>query len=509
MRSIAAAVRTVTTVATVAIVLSAVTLPAAAQTRAPLAGLDAYVAQVVKDWNVSGLAIAVVKGDSTLFMKGYGVKELGKPDPVTPNTLFSIGSNTKSFTAAVVGMLVDEGKMRWDDKVTRWLPGFQLYDPYVTREINLRDVLSHRSGLGRRGDMNWLLGGYSRAETLRRIRYLPPSQGFRVESGYQNTMFLAAGEAAAAAAGMSWDDLVRKRIFEPLLMGYSNTSTRELANAPDVAQPHGMRDGALKPIPWRNIDNVGPAGSINSSVAEMTRYLRFINDGGTFEGKQLLKPATLRLIQTMHTVAAFTPDTLFPSVHFRGYGLGWGLSDYRGRKVAQHSGGIDGMLSWMLVIPEEKLGVMILTNGDNHMAGPPLLYYIMDNVLAGSSRDWNAIMRKQFTTQAAAAEAREKQRDATRAAESQPSRPLTAYAGTFADSLWGEVKVSVDGNRLLVDGPGVAGGAMEHWQYDTFRLAWKDAQFGKNDVVFVLDQNGNPTTLRIENPQEPMVFRKR
>ncbi len=483
--------------------------PAAAQRANSLAGLDAYVAQAVKDWSVPGLAIAVVQGDSALFMKGYGVRELGKPDPITPNTLFSIGSNTKSFTAAAIGMLVDEGKMRWDDKVTRWLPGFQLYDPYVTREINLRDALSHRSGLGRRGDMNWLLAGYSRAETLRRIRYLPPSQSFRTENGYQNTMFLAAGEAAAAAAGMSWDDLVTQRILRALGMTRSNTSTKALAGESDVATPHGMRDGALKPIPWRNIDNIAPAGSLNSSVAEMTHYLRFINDGGTYEGKQLLKPATLNVIHTIHTVSPFMPDTLFPSVHFRGYGLGWGLSDYRGRKVMQHSGGIDGNLSWMLVMPEEKIGIMILTNGDNHSVGPAVLYYVMDNLLAGSSRDWNAIMLKQFKTQAAAAKAREKQREASRAAESSPSRPLSAYAGTFADSLWGEIKVSVEGNRLLVEGPGVAGGAMEHWQYETFRLTWKDEQFGKNDVTFSLDRDGKPVLLRIDQQQEPMIFRRR
>jgi hypothetical protein len=167
------------------------------------------------------------------------------------------------------------------------------------------------------------------------------------------------------------------------------------------------------------------------------------------------------------------------------------------------------MLSWMLVMPEEKLGIMILTNGDNHSAGPPLLYYIMDQVLTGASRDWNAIMRKQYTTQVAAAQAREKQREAARNAETSPSRPLTAYAGTFADSLWGEIKVSVDGNRLQLEGPGIAGGAMEHWQYDTFKLAWKDAQFGKTDVVFVLDREGNPTTVRIENQQEPMIFKKK
>lgn len=484
-------------------------VPASAQRTNPLAGLDAYVAQVVKEWSIPGLAIAVVKGDSTLFMKGYGVRELGKTDPATPNTLFAIGSNTKSLTAAAVGMLVDEGKMRWDDKVTRWLPGFQLYDPYVTREITMRDVLSHRSGLGRRGDMLWILSAYNRAEVLRRIRYLQPNAGFRTELGYQNMMFLAAGEAAAAASGLSWDDLVTQRILRPLGMTHSNTSTRDLARETDVASPHGTRDAVLKPIPWRNIDNIAPAGSINSSVAEMTHYLRFINNGGTWEGKQLLKSGTLGVIHTIHTVTPFSPDTLFPSVHFRGYGLGWGLSDYRGRKVMQHSGGIDGMLSWMLVMPEEKLGVMILTNSDGHGGGTPILYYILDNFLSGSSRDWNAHMLKQFKTQTAAAEAREKQRDASRAAESAPSRPLTEYAGTYADSLWGEMKVTAEGNRLVAEGPGMAGGTLEHWQYDTFRITWKDAAFGKNDVTFSLDRDGKPVSLRIEHQQEPMILRRR
>jgi CubicO group peptidase (beta-lactamase class C family) len=491
-----------------AVALLLIASPAAAQ-KNRLAGLDAYTAKAVKEWNVPGLAIVVVKGDSTLFMKGYGLRELGKPDPVTPNTLFSIGSNTKSMTAAVIGMLVDDGKMRWDDKVTRWLPGFQLYDPWVTREINMRDVLSHHSGLGRRGDMNWMLSGYNRAETLRRIRYLPPNGQFRQDYGYQNTMFLAAGEAAAAASGMSWDDLLAQRLLRPLGMTHTNTSTKAFVNESDVATPHGMRDGVLKPIPWRNIDNVGPAGSVNSSVSEMRYYLRFINNRGTFAGKQLLKPGTLATIHTIHTPLGFQPDTLTPSVHFRGYGLGWGLSDYRGRKVAQHSGGIDGNLSWMLVMPEEKLGIMILTNGDNHSVGPALLYYIMDNLLTGTSIDWSTINLARAKRDQAAAEAREKERDAKRNAEAGPSRPLASYAGTFADSLWGEIKVSVEGDKLVLTGPGVAGGTMEHWQYDQFRVTWKDAQFGKDDVLFILDRDGNVTTVRIDSQQEPMIFRKK
>ena len=501
MRSIALAV----------LMAAGVSTAGVAQRRAdPIAGLDQYIAQAVKDWNVPGLSIAVVKGDSTVFLKGYGVRELGKPDPVTPNTLFAIGSNSKSFTAAAIGMLVDDGKMRFDDRVARWLPGFQLYDPYVTRELTLRDVLSHRAGLGRRGDYLWLVAGYPRAEVLRRIRFLEPNAGFRTELGYQNAMFLAGGEAAAAAAGTSWDDLVKTRILRPLGMTRSNTSVRDQAQDSDVAQPHSMRDSVLTVIPWRNIDNIAPAGSINSSASEMTRYLRFIFSDGTFEGKQLLKPATLRVISTPHTITPVQPDTLFPSVHFRAYGLGWGLSDYRGRKVMAHSGGIDGMLSWMTVVPEEKLGIMILTNGDNHGVGQGILYRIMDGYLGGEPRDWNAINLAQFKRGQAAQQAREKSRIAARVPNTSPSRPLAAYEGVYADSMYGDLRIRVEGGKLVADlGPHGAGGVLEHWQYDAFRLAWRDRAFGQTDLIFSLDRDGRPATIRIETGQDPMLFKRR
>jgi CubicO group peptidase (beta-lactamase class C family) len=494
---------------TAMVAASAAPLPA--QRRAdPIAGLDQYIVQAMKDWNVPGLSIAVVKGDSTVFLKGYGVRELGKADPVTPNTLFAIGSNTKSMTAAAIGMLVDDGKMRWDDKVTRWLPGFQLFDPYVTRELTIRDVLSHRAGLGRRGDFLWLVAGYPRAEVLRRIRFLEPNAGFRTELGYQNAMFLAAGEAAAAAAGMSWDELVKSRLLRPLGMTRSNTSVRDQAADSDVAQPHGMRDSVLAAIPWRNIDNVAPAGSVNSSAAEMTRYLRFIFNDGTFDGQQLLKPATLRVITTPHTITPVQPDTLFPSIHFRAYGLGWGLSDYRGRKVQAHSGGIDGMLSWMTVIPEEKLGIMILTNGDNHGVGQGLLYWIMDRYLGAEPRDWNAVNLAQFKRGQAAQQAREKARIAARVPNTAPSRPLSEYEGVYADSMYGDFRVRAENGRLVADlGPHGAGGVLEHWQYDTFQLVWRDRAFGRSDLTFSLDRDGRPTGVRIESIQDPMVFRRR
>jgi CubicO group peptidase (beta-lactamase class C family) len=345
---------------------------------------------------------------------------------------------------------------------------------------------------------------------LRRIRFLEPNAGFRTELGYQNAMFLAAGEAAAAAAGKSWDELVTTRILRPLGMTRSNTSTKDLAGDSDVAHPHSMRDSVLTPVPWRNIDNVAPAGSINSSVLEMTRYLRFINNDGSFEGKQLLKPATLRVIGTPHTITPVQPDTLFATTHFRAYGLGWGLSDYRGRKVMAHSGGIDGMLSWMNVVPEEKLGIMILTNSDNHGMGTAIVYRVLDAYLGGPTRDWSAIQLAQFRRGQAAQQTRQKERLAARVPDTQPSRPLAAYEGVYADSMYGDLRVRVDGNRLVVDlGPTGAGGTLEHWQYDAFQLVWRDRAFGRSDLTFSLNRDGQPTTVRIESGQDPMVFRRR
>jgi CubicO group peptidase (beta-lactamase class C family) len=476
----------------------------------PLAGLDAYITQAIKDWNVPGLSIAVLKGDSVVYQKGFGVKELGKADPVTPNTLFAIGSNSKSFTAAAIGMLVDDGKMRWDDKVTKYLPAFQLYDPYVTRELTIRDVLSHRAGLGRRGDFLWIVANYPKDEVLRRIRFLAPNAGFRTELGYQNIMFLAAGEAAGSASGLSWQDLITTRLLRPLGMTRTNTSVRDLASDSDVARPHSLRDSTLVMVPWRNIDNIAPAGAINSSVAEMMRYLRFINAGGTFEGKQLLRSTTLATITTPHTIVPVAADTLFPSVHFRAYGLGWGLSDYRGRKIMAHSGGIDGMLSWMYSVPEERLGIMILTNSDNHNVGPGLVYRILDGYLAGSSRDWNAVFLAQFRKAQAAQQAQEKSRQAARVPNTTPSGPLAGFEGVYADSMYGDLRIHQEGDHLVADlGPNGAGGVLEHWHYDTFRLVWRDQAFGRNFVTFSLDRDGKPETVKIDSQQDPLIFRRR
>jgi CubicO group peptidase (beta-lactamase class C family) len=396
-------------------------------------------------------------------------------------------------------MLVDDGKMRWDDKVTKWLPGFQLFDPYVTREITMRDVLSHRSGLGQRGDMNWMMGGYDRAELLRRIRFLEPNAGFRTEMGYQNTMFLAAGEAAGAASGLGYDALITTRILQPLGMTRSTVTTRDLPGRTDVSIPHSFQDSAVRVVPRRNLDNIAPAGSIYSSAEEMTHYVKFILGKGTYNGKQLLRPGSLAVIQTPHVSMRAPSDTMMPSTHFLGYGLGWVLQDYKGRKIAWHNGGIDGNLSEMWTVPEDRLGIVVLTNYDGHQIGPSLVYRILDQFLGGTVRDWSAINLKRMEAARAGQAAAAKSREASRNRESKPSHALEAYAGTYADSMYGEFKVRVE-NGGLTSSYGVIGfgGPLAHWQYDTFQATWSDTQFGKAFVTFGLDRDGKVTEARVD-----------
>ncbi|HET9984387.1 MAG TPA: serine hydrolase [Longimicrobiales bacterium] len=482
----------------------AVAAPAAAQ-KGPLGGLDAYTARALKDWQGAGLAIAVVKDDSVVFAKGYGVREVGKPAKVDDRTLFAIGSNTKLFTAVLAGTMVDEGKMSWDDRATKWLPGFQLYDPYVSREITIRDMLSHRSGLGRRGDLLWYGSALDRQQILHRIRFLEPNSSFRSQFGYQNIMVLGAGEAVAAAGGKSWDDLVRERIFQPLGMSASNTSVKALDLSGNVAAPHQWMDGKPVPVPYRDIDNIGPAGSINSNVRDMAQWLRMLLEDGSYGGRQIVKATTLQEIESPQTITAAMPDSLRPSTHFGAYGLGVGMVDYKGVKVLQHTGGIDGMLSLVAFVPEKQLGLVVLTNTAGHNAlFQALMYRVLDAYLGGPTRDWSAILLAQTKTQEARAEAAQKKAEAARVPGTKPSLPLEKYAGTYADSLYGQARVSLeDGHLVLRYGPAFTGD-LEHWNYDTFRAKWRGAGLGGGTALvgFALDAAGVAARMDVEGIAE-------
>jgi CubicO group peptidase (beta-lactamase class C family) len=478
------------------------------QTPAPLAGMDAYIESAVRSWGVTGLAIAVVKDDSVVYARGFGVREAGKPDRVDPNTLFAIGSNSKFFTSTIVGMMVDAGRMKWDDPATKYLPGFQLYDPYVTREITIRDLLSHRSGLGRRGDLLWYASPYDRQEILRRIRYLKPNSSFRSQYGYQNIMVMASGEAAAAAGGASWDSLVAQRIFRPLGMTSSNTSVRALAGHQNVATPHVSDGTSAMPIAWRNIDNIGPAGSINSNVLDMAQWLRFLLANGRAGTNQLIKPATLREIESPQTIVPSPDDTLAPSTHFHAYGLGVGMYDYLGVKVLSRTGGIDGMLSQVTLIPERRLGLVILTNTEGHNnVFAAVARRIIDAYLAAPPRDWSAIMLAQTRAQEATQAAAAKRMEAARPKDTKPSVTPDHFVGRYTNEMYGEVTVATDGTRQVLHfGPGFAGD-LEHWANDSYKIAWHNRRQGTGLVTFIVDPLGQVSSLKIWSSLSPAAMR--
>src|SRR4051812_30276413 len=269
-------------------------LSSAAQARSatdPIRDLDAYAAKAVAEWRVPGLAIAVVKDGRIVFAKGYGVREAGKVAPVDTSTLFAIGSTTKAMTAAAIGMLVDEGKMRWDDPVTNYLPGFQLRDPWATREITVRDLLTHRAGLPN-VDFLWYGTSNTTAEILRRVRFVDLAYSPRSSFIYQNVMYAAAGQVIAAVSGMPWDEFVRTRIFTPLHMDRTVPLLARAATAPNVARPHDLVDDTMRVITNASVDPVASAGAVWSSVADMSKWMRFILDSGRVDGRALLKPAT-------------------------------------------------------------------------------------------------------------------------------------------------------------------------------------------------------------------------
>ena len=494
-----------------AIALGAATAAPAQRTAAePYPGFDAYVNAALKTWKVPGVAIAIVRNDSLIYAKGYGVRELGKPTPVTERTLFAIGSSSKAFTAATAAMLVDDGKIRWDDPATKYLAGFQLYDPYATRELTIRDLLSHRSGLAR-GDLMWYGSEFDRDEILRRVRFLQPTWSFRSQFGYQNIMYLAAGQVVGRVANTTWDDFVTRRIFGPLGMQSSNTTVRALANAPDVATPHAEIDDTVRVIPWRNIDNIAPAGSINSHVVDMAQWVRLQLGKGKFAGKQLISSAQVEEMHSPHTIVRRDAvwRMLYPETNFFEYVLGWFLQDFRGKKVVQHGGNIDGMSALVAMIPGDNFGMVILTNMNGSALPSVLMHRTFDLHLKVPPRDWSAEIRKSFEALQQRGKEAEKKMEAERVANTKPSLPLRDYAGVYVDSMYGETTVRERDGKLHITRSPAFQGEMEHWHFDTFRSKWSSGLLGKTFVSFRLGPSGKTEELAMDLGGAPVTFKRR
>jgi CubicO group peptidase (beta-lactamase class C family) len=471
--------------------------PRPADAQSPLADLPAYVERVRSEWGAPGIAVAVVKDDSIVFLRGFGVREVGKPEPVDEHSVFAIASTSKAFTAAALAMLVDRGRLQWNDPVETRLPGFRLYDPYASHELTVRDLLSHRSGLPR-GDALWYASPFDRQEVLRRVRYLEPGWSFRSRYGYQNLMLLAAGEIIPAVTDTSWDDFVRVHIFEPLGMRSTVTSVRRLPE--NHTMPHGRIDGMVTPMPWRNFDNLGGAGAVISSAADLAQWMRLQLGRGVYRGDTLLSDSVAREMWTAQTVVPPDEDerALFPESHLYGYGMGWRLQDYRGRLIVRHGGALDGMRTHIALVPEERLGVVAITNFSESRVPQAVVWRVIDAYLTDHPKDWNARYRERARGDSARADSTRRAREAERATGTTPTHALPAFAGTYESVLYGEAEVGVEEGKLVLRiGPSYVGD-LEHWHYDTFRAAWRDRYLGRDFVTFHLDHRGRIAAVEVE-----------
>lgn len=441
--------------------------------------LDSLAARAMKEFEVPGMAVMIAKDGRVVTSRGYGVRRLGEPAPVTPRTMFGIASHTKAFTAAAMAMLVEEGKLKWDDRVTSHLPEFQMSDPYVTREMRIRDLFTHRSGLALgAGDLMYFPpSNLSRAEIVRRLRFVPLAYSFRERYAYDNVLYVAAGEVIARVSGMSWDEFLKRRIFDPLGMSATRTSVKALRESSDIAFPHAKDEGRLTPLPLADSDNWGAAAGVITNLEDFSRWVRLHLGGGELEGRRLFSQAQQREMWTPVTYVPSRPgEGALGQVapQFSAYALGWNVSDYRGRRIIHHSGGLAGMVTRTVLVPELQLGVAVFTNQETGQAFNAVIYTVLDHYMGAAPVDWVAALAAARRKQVQEAEKKVKDAMEKRAAGTRPSLPLAAYAGRYRDAWYGDVLVAEEGGRLRIrftHTPWLEG-TLEHFHHDTFVARW-------------------------------------
>ncbi len=466
----------------------------------PLTGLDGYIESAMKAWGVPGLAIAVVKGDSVIYAKGFGVRELGKPGAVDTNTLVNIASTTKAFTVAALGILVDEGKLGWDDPVTRVLPGFELADPYVTREVRVRDILSHRVGVAR-DDNLWIAAPWSREEILQHLRYLPQVTSFRSRYGYNNLMLITAGEVAGRVSGMGWDDFVAQRIFTPLGMTRTTTYTDVASRDANTSGSHAKIDGQVVVVPRRSYDNIGGAGAIWSTVHDMAQWVRMQLGHGAYGGTRLLSDSVVDEMRTPQTLIPLdsVDRRLFPRRFLNAYGFGWNVQEYRGRFLVEHSGWLNNTRTQVAMLPSEGIGVVAIANLNVSDLQQAVAYRVFDALLGEKPTDWSAAYLELLRRGEARDGKRAADLDASRLKNAPPSLPLDAYTGTYVSDLWGEMRVTHEGDHLVIHYAPDFVADLEPWHHDIFRAGWRTAGDGRSFVTFTLDEHGRITGMEVED----------
>jgi CubicO group peptidase (beta-lactamase class C family) len=481
---------------------------------APPRNFDARVEATMKMSEVPGAWVAIVENGQVTRARGYGIRALGGADRVDADTLFQIGSTTKAFTAAALAILVEDGKVGWDDRVIDHLPGFRMYDPWVTREITIRDLLVHRSGLGPgQGDLMFVPStDISRADLVRRIQFLKPKTSFRSGYAYDNVLYAVAGQLVEEVSGQTWEDFVAARIFAPLGMKSAVNNDRDRLRAPNRAFPHG-RVGELRGVGAQQVldekkvalgANVGPAGAIATGANDIARWLQVQLAAGQLPGSAE-RLFTAENANEMWQPVVPLPVTRFPppledaSPQFKGYGLGWNVQDYRGHKIIVHGGGTLGFRAIVALLPEKNVAWAIAMNSEDNEFTIGLHYELLDHYLGLPKRDWPRAF-KDFLDARNAAGVEAQRAAAAERPKSTPSLPLAGYAGEYADPWYGPIAIAEANGSLTIDfrqTPGMAG-PLEHWAYDTFVARWPDPLMEPAFVTFALDAAGKPSRITMK-----------
>lgn len=504
------------------LIITASLVLAVSASAAPPPGFEARVEQVIGEHGVAGMAIAIVEHGEITHARGYGVRRLGGADAVDADTIFPTGSTGKAFTAAALAILVDQGKLGWDDKVIDHLPEFRMYDAWVTREMTVRDLLVHRSGLGLgAGDLLFVpRSSRSRGDIVRALRNIKPATSFRSNYAYDNILYIVAGEVIAAVSGQDWESFMREHVFAPTGMSSSVSDEKDRFANPNRAQPHARLDprvrglGQQQVLPEREgLGQVGaPAGGLSSSANDLARWLQVQLARGELpagDGRRLYSEASA---QAMWTPQVPVPINPYPAPitditpQFSSYALGWNVQDYRGVKVVQHGGAVFGVLTFIVLVPERNLGISLQMNSEDVGVMRGLGYELLDHYLGFKPRDWVAAFetwnRQRLDGGLAALQAAgNRVRKASR-----PSLPASGYAGSYADAWYGPIEIAERSGTLRIDfqqTPNMAG-TLSHWQYDTFRTQWDDSAIEPAYVTFALDADGKVAHITLK-PVSPLA----
>jgi CubicO group peptidase (beta-lactamase class C family) len=475
--------------------------------------LETTIETARKTWNVPGLAVGIIYKGEIVFAKGFGTCTEEKNEPVNENTNYGIASNTKAFTAMSIAMLVQDGKLKFEDKVIDHLPWFAAYNDYVTKEMTIRDLLTHHSGLETfSGDLIWYGSNYSRKEVVEHSRYLTPKYGFREKFGYSNIHFLTAGLVIEQVSGMTYDDFVRTHIFEPLGMKGTNTSIKNNPKT-NVASPHAQRDGKNIPIPYVDWDNIAPAGSINSNVNDMLKWINTLVHKGKYAGGQLVSEATFaKLIQPVTpSVLSNFSQKMHPSKHLSAYGMGLNVFDYHGALVVNHAGGLDGMISHTAFVPEKDFGLVILCNAGVGLPGV-LLYDVLDFMMHEKDMMYYAQYGKIITDNNAIEQKETKEKWADAKPGVKPPFDAEVYAGKYSGKVYGSATVESKKGKLYfkLDQTPMFNAELNYWKDDLFYFDFKEVpSLPRGTVKFVVDKDSKLVTqMMIDCPNPDFDFKE-